>query len=319
MARRARDSLMEAMVPPALRRRYRSPSPDGLTALAASLEKNYFAGDPGYLTSEEGVVDLDVQLHGQLSLVRRRVAPWLNSLTPLENSSVVEIGCGTGSATVAFAEQGARVTGFDVNADSLAVAAERCRAYGVTADLRQGNAADLPQDVVHAADITIFMASLEHMTLEERLAGLSNTWKALKSGAWLAVVQTPNRLWWFDDHTSFLPFFLWLPEDLAVHYAKFSGRKPFSEDVAPPVDEAMLLRLARTGRSASYHEFQLALGDLSGLEIRGLGRWLRRNPVHWAKWVTCDRAFHRVLSRRAPSGVAPAMCEPYLELAIRKP
>lgn len=319
LGRRARDDLMEAMVPPELRRKHRRPSDSGLARLTASLERIYFASDPGYLCSAEGEVDRAVQLQGQLDLVRRRVAPWLNTLARLENGKIVEIGCGTGSATVAFAEQGAHVVGFDVDAGSLTVASVRCGAYGVVADLRNGNAVDLPEDVVRASDITIFMASLEHMTLEERLSALSNTWRSLSSGAWMAVVQTPNRLWWYDDHTSFLPFFLWLPEDLAVHYAKYSDRKPFNEEVAPPVSEAMLLRLSRTGRSASYHEFQLALGDLSGLEIRSLGSWLRRNPVHWAKWAMHDRAFHRMLSRWAPRDIAPAFCEPYLEVAIRKP
>lgn len=320
LGRRARDELMAAMVPSQLRRRHRHPSEDGLAKVAASLERNYFtSADAEYFGTPEGKVDREEHIQWQLNTVRRRVVPWINTLKPLENCKVVEIGCGTGSSTVALAEQGARVVAFDVDAPSLSVARDRCSVYGMTVDLRRGNAADVTADVVRAADITIFTASIEHMTLEERLSALSNTWSALSSGAWLVVVQTPNRLWWFDDHTSYLPFYLWLPEELAIYYAKYSSRKPFNDEVAPPVSEDMLMKLSRTGRAASYHEFQLAMGDLSDLEIRSLGSWLRRNPVHWVKWAMYDRAFHRMLSRRAPAGIAPAFCEPYLELAIRKP
>jgi S-adenosylmethionine-dependent methyltransferase len=320
VGRWARDSLTEATLPSALRRKRLCPSDNELAAVAASLERNLFArSGPGYLSTSEGKADLYDHLLRHLTDVRRRVAPWLNTLTPLEHARVVEIGCGTGASTLAIAEQGAHVVGFDVDAASLVVARDRFAAYGLTADLREGNAASLPTDVVHESDITIFFASLEHMTLDERLAALSNTWRALRAGAWLVIVHTPNRLWWFDDHTAFLPFYLWLPDDLAIHYASYSRRRPFNTDVVSPVNDAMLLRLSRIGRSASYHEFQLALGDLSGLEIRGLGKWLRRNPIHWAKWMKEQRAFQRMLARRGPAGIAQPFYEPYLELAIRKP
>lgn len=321
VGRRARDGLREATVPPGLRRKQRNPSEEQMAALAASLERNFFEPrfGPDYLRTAEGQADLHGHLRLQLGAVRRRAAPWLNSLSPLDHSEVVEIGCSTGNSTVAFAEQGAHVVAFDVDVGSLRVAKDRCAAYRVTADLREGNAADLPAEVVARSDLVVFTASLEHMTLDERLAALANTWACLKPGAWMVVVETPNRLWWFDDHTSFLPFYLWLPEDLAIHYATYSDRWPFNAEVAPPTDDAMRLRLARIGRCASYHEFQLAIGDLSGLEIRGLGDWNRRNPVHWVKWMMYDRAFHRTLARLGPSGVSRVFYEPYLELAIHKP
>jgi S-adenosylmethionine-dependent methyltransferase len=321
LGKRARDSLSEALIPPQLRRRHRHPSNEALAAVAASLERNYFEPRFGadYLRTAEGKADHNDHLQLRLSLDRRRVVPWLNTLSPLEKSRVVEIGCGTGASTVAIAEQGARVVGYDLDAGSLIAARDRCAAYNVAADLREGNAAKLPAEVIRDSDIAVFFASIEHMTLDERLAALSDTWRRLPSGSWMVVIETPNRLWWFDNHTSFLPFYLWLPDDLAVHYAKYSQRRPFNQEVASPPTDAMLLLLSRIGRSTSFHEFQLALGDLSGLEIRSLGKWLRQNPVEWAKWAIYERDFQRTLSRRGPPGIAPAFYEPWLDLAIRKP
>jgi 2-polyprenyl-3-methyl-5-hydroxy-6-metoxy-1,4-benzoquinol methylase len=313
--------MSEAMIPPSIRRRHLPASDEQLEVIAKSLQRNYFEPRFGneYLSTPEGKADQDDHLQLRLGLHRRRVVPWLNTFASLEGARVVEIGCGTGASTVALAEQGARVVGFDLDPGSLRAASDRCATYGLSADLREGNAASLPDDVLHASDITIFFASIEHMTLDERLVALSNTWMALKPGSWLAIIETPNRLWWYDSHTALLPFYLWLPDDLAVHYAKYSERRPFNQEVTTPPNESMLLFLSRVGRSASYHEFQLALGDLSGLEIRGLGGWLRKNPVIWAKWAMVDYGFQRALARRGPPGIASAFYEPWLDLAIRKP
>jgi hypothetical protein len=51
-----------------------------------------------------------------------------------------------------------------------------------------------------------------------------------------------------------------------------------------------LLRLTRTGRAASYHEFELSLGSLSGLQVSSLNRWKRGNPLQFAKWFAFDRS-----------------------------
>ena len=79
-------------------------------------------------------------------------------------------------------------------------------------------------------DLIIFFARLEHMTLPERMEALPAVWKLLADGAWLAVTETPNRLCGiFDSHTSQLPYFNWLPDDLAFAYSKFSARADFKD------------------------------------------------------------------------------------------
>src|SRR5207248_11216147 len=82
---------------------------------------NYFARCPeGYLESPCGQNDLENQLTARLYADRTRIVPWLNSIHGLEGTSVLEVGCGTGSSTVALAEHGAAVTALDVDESSLA-------------------------------------------------------------------------------------------------------------------------------------------------------------------------------------------------------
>ena len=41
------------------------------------------------------------------------------------------------------------------------------------------------------------------MTLDERLEAIKSTWEATRPGGIWCVVETPNRLWFHDGHTSF--------------------------------------------------------------------------------------------------------------------
>jgi S-adenosylmethionine-dependent methyltransferase len=161
---------------------------------------------------------------------------------------------------VALAEQGADVVGLDVDAAALEVAQARCRAYGVTAEFHSANAVEAA-DLLPGRefDLIIFFASLEHMTHRERLAALAGAWGMLRPGQYLAVVETPNRLWYIDNHTSLLPFYLWLPDDLALAYAGRSPRESLREQFAEARDHQMV-EFLRQGRGVSYHEFELALG-----------------------------------------------------------
>jgi 2-polyprenyl-3-methyl-5-hydroxy-6-metoxy-1,4-benzoquinol methylase len=131
---------------------------------------------------------------------------------PLSGARILEIGCGTGASTVALAEQGAQVTAVDLDGSALEVARVRCDAYGVRATFIEANAVD----AIQPADMIVFFACLEHMTYEERIESLRKAWEVLPPHGILAVVDTPNRLWYFDGHTALTPFFNWLPHELAM-------------------------------------------------------------------------------------------------------
>jgi len=96
---------------------------------------------------------------------------------------ILQIGCGTGSSTVAFAEQGADVVGLDIDDRALAVAQQRLELYGLTeAQLLHGNALDHAVASEKSFDLIMFFASLEHMLHSGRLEALRRMWAALGRG-----------------------------------------------------------------------------------------------------------------------------------------
>ncbi len=293
--------------------------------LTEFIKTNYLVNlnsDPAYIDSDIGQRDLQDHLYGRLWDDRRTVIPWVDSLRPLRGASILEVGCGPGASTVAFAEQGAFVTGVEVEARNLRVADDRCRLYGLpTPQFHVMNGAEIGRLGLEEFDFIIFSACLEHMTMEERLSALRPAWSRLKAGGFLIVAETPNRLWWYDAHTSLLPFFNWLPDDLAIEYSSRSSRRYFNELFHPPIDEPMRLDFSRWGRGVSYHEFELSIPELWQVDISCMNIWIRkRNPLQLAKHVISgDQRFARTLARIGGSKIHPAFYEKFLNLSIRKP
>jgi 2-polyprenyl-3-methyl-5-hydroxy-6-metoxy-1,4-benzoquinol methylase len=252
-------------VPSHLRRRHINLGPEELEKVGASLEANYCTGWRAREHYSEATYQADLQDHvlARIESDRRLIIPWLDAGCGLQGLRILEVGCGTGASTVALAEQGARVTGIDVDTGALQVAADRCRLYGLEAELLELNACEVGRRFKSGDfDLVILFACLEHMTMSERMEALPQLWALLPGGAWLAVVETPNRLWYFDHHTSLLPFFNWLPDELAFAYSRFSEREQFKEDFRVNTPERMHAFL-RLGRGVSYHEFDVALGTHS--------------------------------------------------------
>ncbi len=177
---------------------------------------------------------------------------------------------------MALAEQGARVTGIDILEQGLAVAKDKCRMFGLQAHLMVENILDYSPPTAQCYDAVIFFASLEHMLTEERLQALSRAWQMIRSGGYLIIIEAPNRLWYFDSHTSHLPFFNWLPQKLALQYMQFSPRVELVDLLTPP-SEANLTELQRWGLGVSFHEFDLSFGrDI-------------RNSVSYESWSILAR------------------------------
>lgn len=290
----------------------------GLDAIERSIKEHYHKGwrsESSY--SPEGYkADLKAHLDGRLECDRREIIPWLDNATPLQSKNILEIGCGTGSSTIAIAEQGATVTGIDLDEDALVVARERATVYGVEADFRALNAQELShtfQDTTF--DLIIFFACLEHMTIGERLSSLKDAWSMLPPGGLLVVVETPNRLWYFNDHTSNLPFYHWLPNELAFAYSQFSPRENFRElysDYNATTKEHFL----RRGRGMSFHEFDIAIGPSQNLKVvssRSSFEGLR----HKLNQPRFDRRYKSLLRRIHP-GIHEGFFDNFLYLIIKK-
>lgn len=310
--------------------RFREPGAEGLQRIRESLERNYLSGSylaerraaslDAYLSSEAGSGDLLDHLSRRLDGFRRTVVPWLDDVRPLSGTEVLEIGCGTGSSTVALAEQGARVTAVDIAEESLAVARDRCRVFDLDVEILLCDATAVHQRLSgRHFDLIIFFACLEHMTHRERIAAMRETWGMLAEGDLWCVVETPNRLWFFDHHTSLLPFYLWLPDDLALSYSRFSPRQSFRRSYTDDDGDAMQ-RFVRRGRGVSFHEFDLALKRAEELEVvSSLPLFLRkrslRREIAWRR--TRERRYESLLARVGPA-IHRGFYQPSLDLILRK-
>jgi S-adenosylmethionine-dependent methyltransferase len=296
-----------------------------MSLIESSLKENYFTQrdawfGAAYLSSDEGKNDLQNHLYRRLDASRNTIIPWLSSAKPLSGSRILEIGCGTGSSTVALAEQGADVTAVDVLGSSLVVAKDRCEVYDLGVKLHCANATEVHKMFVgQHFDFVIFFACLDHMTHNERMTAMKNTWDMLSPGSLWCVIETPNRLWYYDCHTSHLPFYLWLPDDLAFLYSQFSPRKGF-RDLYRELDDGRKLDFLRRGRGVSFHEFDLTMKRAEELDVvSSLAIFLRRqNLLRKVLWMlTGNRRFESFLMQCGPK-IHAGFYQNSLDLIIRK-
>ena len=278
------DKRLRPLIPPRIKAHYRPVSPATHDLLLEA--ESEFSGKP-----IDALSSIDDLLYGRLREFRSTIIPWIETVFNLEGRGVLEIGAGTGASTVALAEQGARVEALDVQSESVNYARKRLLAYGLTAEVVVRNGAEI-EYADGSFDVVMFWASLEHMTYRERQESLFRSWRALKPDGYLVVVEVPNRLWYFDNHTSCLPFFHWLPDELATQYARQSPRQRFVKAMGASPSE-----LARSGRGVSYHEFELSIGIEACQRVcSSLGEYLGRNPIRRAfRACTSEYRYMRLL------------------------
>jgi len=293
-------------------------SKEDMDKIEKSIRENFHIGwrSEDKFIPEKYKIDLNDHLINRLENDRLRIIPWLNASESLKGKKILEIGCGTGSSTIALAEQGAVVTGVDLDEGALKVAEDRKNVYGLDIELDYLNATEVHKKFENEHfDFIIFFATLEHMTHEERMIAMKETWNMLEPGGLWVVLETPNRLWYFDGHTSGLPFFQWLPDDLAIKYSKYSPRNEFASVYRDFNDETML-HFLRRGRGLSYHEFDLCMGDAKKLDI--CSSKIQFEKFEWLKASKLEKKFKSVLKMAYP-GLQDGFYDKSLDLIIRKP
>ncbi|MDO9390748.1 MAG: methyltransferase domain-containing protein [bacterium] len=312
-ARTILKHIRKFQVPDILKNQQIKLDPSRLKEIELSIRNNYHQGwrSEKHYTSESYAVDLKEHLIDRLENDRITYIPWFNKTVPLKGANILEIGCGTGSSTIALAEQGANVTGIDIDEGALKVARDRCRVYNVPATMVSGNAAAICDDLRgRKFDLIIFFAAMEHMVHDERIDCLRKYYDLLAKGAYLSIVETPNRLWYFDGHTSFLPFFNWLPDDAAFDYSRFSSKENFKELYRIHTDENVL-HFLRRGRGVSFHEMEIALNIPA--DKFHVADYFRRPFFPFS----LDSGYHNLLRRIYPK-ISKGFFYPSIDIIIKK-
>lgn len=249
------------------------------------------------------------------------MTPWIEEVFPLRTARVLEIGCGAGAATFPVAHKCAQIDSFDIDAGALDWVASKAAAYGLSNVALHA----LPPDWATAGKIDRFVAErgapydlvllpavLEHMLIEERLEALGALWRLLRAGGALVVYDSPNRLYPFDMHSFRLPFFDWIPDEIALRYAARSPRAELRDMLDAAADKPTALY--RIGRGVSYHEFDLAIG-LDAFDVLNDGysahiTHRKRNDPYEGLLAGAFEAF----APHVPMGFTKA----FLELVLRK-
>ncbi len=87
----------------------------------------------------------------------------LNLMGNLSGKDILEIGCGSAHCGIAFALQGAKVSGIDISEEQLKIARELIRKYRVDIRLFQGNMINLEEIASESQDIVFSSWTLQYI------------------------------------------------------------------------------------------------------------------------------------------------------------
>ncbi len=261
---------------------------------------------------------------GRMEICEQQLMPWIRrSIPELKDLAVMEIGCGTGSATVPLALSSRHVYPFDLDAETVEIAGKRCSLLDV------GNVSPFSVDVMWTAnyarnpssvcaapvEVIVSYALMEHLLPMERIQLLVGAWKHLPLGGYLIVIEAPNRLYPFDWHST-QQSFTELPDELYYLWNAFSARPTIPPStVARAISDIPSMnrdRSYRFGRGVSFHEFEIALGHDAYEVVSSLDRMSMQGTVQ-----SYIDALKEQLGSLTPP-IHEGFAYPSLDLVIRK-
>ncbi len=123
----------------------------------------------------------------------------LRLLGDVAGRRILELGCGGGQCSIAFARQGAQVVGLDLSDEQIAFARRLAEEHSVTVDFRQGDATDLSRFAAASFDIVFSTYALHYVAGIE--ACLAEAARVLAPGGLLVFsLDHPFReVFWDED------------------------------------------------------------------------------------------------------------------------
>jgi SAM-dependent methyltransferase len=235
--------------------------------------------------------------------------------------SALEVGCSFGHMTEYLAEQ-AEVTeiyAFDTDPTFVEIARLKARELGLAtvkeiALLPNHQTRTLPYPDGRF-DLVLAIGVVEHLPPRDRRVQVDEYYRVLRPGGYLAILDTPNRLFPLETHSVGLPLVQWLPPRLAYRYARLGRPKKFSkvsfEEFVADGTGWTNATLRECLPSSGWH----GLEDVT--EAAGYGwRFFRSTAGPRSRGAL--PLFQAATGLLRALGQPPSLCLPYLNLLVRK-
>ena len=336
-----KKNLFRKKIPNILSKKFKNINSDYKIKMMESLRKNHFTTERGYekkyLNSKHGKKALQDSIFTRFEDTRKRIIPWLNSVKSLSNLNIIEVGCGSGTGTSAFAEQVKSITAIDIDKNILKVCQDRCKLMNLNnvkffnmeiSDYVKIQKLEKSNETI---DAIIFYATLEHMTLEQRISALEASWRVLPIGGLIIILDTPNSLFFYDGHTSGLPFHHWISDELAYKYVELNPKSIFhSKEFLDSSNNVKMNEFISWGRSVSYHDLEIStkksLKSLNFLE--SLSSYENKKYYYEKKLISLSKRIRfqkesftaryiKLMSEYQPE-IDPSFFRPYLNIILEK-
>ncbi len=150
-----------------------------------------------------------------------------------DGKRLLDFGSGAGASTMSLAKlfPQAEIVGIEVDQRLLALAQRRHQHYGFShvTLMRSPSSLELPPGIGWF-DCVVLSAVYEHMLPRERARLLPLIWSVISPGGFLFINQTPHRYFPYESHTTSLPFINYLPDALALAYARACSKRVRSDE-----------------------------------------------------------------------------------------
>lgn len=233
--------------------------------------------DLEYVASPDGIFASDTVAFRRHDRTVTSIIPWLARNIDFPKSSIIDFGAGCGSSALALSKVANSVKSFEIHGTSSIAFRRRMELF----DVRNVEFTECPPETIfqRAADAVVqnthivLVAVVEHLLEHEQITYLKAFWDSLAPGNTLSIVETPNYLAYFDQHTFHKPFAHFVPDQL---YSGWVRRSPeslrFRKSILARLDEGhidvALQQRRRLGMGVTAEPFEQAFGcDLNEVVV----------------------------------------------------
>ncbi len=255
----------------------------------------------------------------------RYAIPWISKHIDISRTRIIDFGCGCGSSSLAFSHFSEHVTGLEIDSEYVRAFKDRMQIMGasncICVQTTPEQILEALAECINERSSIIFLAVIEHLTEAEQVEYLRRAWQLLAPGQIIAVIETPNRLSLFDDHTFEKSFAHLVPDELFVDWIDSqpveTRFRHVLKDLAETVGTAeALLRRRRLGLGVAPQVFEMALEE--PIEEVLVADSFDQLMVDWFPPTKCDELLLDYWAHYKPS-LPFGFARSVLGLIFRKP